>query len=173
MALRHLTDEQIQDFLDGNLSLTNKSAQKHLETCELCQEALEEYKKLHLELKKEPGFKLPKRFAADVISKLPQAPKLKSHKNYAEILLVILGILAGLSAILYFINWDPIVKTITYIPLLQFEFLFDLWISAGTILTNLKINIDLLLLSGLTLLVISILDYMVSHYRYRSISPFR
>jgi len=173
MALRHLTDEEIQDYLDTDSSSQNMSVQKHLETCELCQEALEKYKKLCMELRKEPGLGLPKRFAEAVISKLPEAPRIKTHKNYSEILLLVIGILACLSTTLYFLDWKPIVKTITHIPLPQFEFLIAFVESIGSLLVNLKININLLLLSGLTLLIINILDYTVSHYRFKSISSFR
>lgn len=53
MELRHLTDEEIQDYLDGNVPSGNRYVQEHLRKCERCRKALLEYQSLYLGLKKD------------------------------------------------------------------------------------------------------------------------
>jgi len=173
MELRHLTDEEIQNYLDGNLSPENKFAQRHLKRCKLCQKTLKEYKSLYLELKDEKGFRLSRGFASSVISKLPKEPVARSQSKYAEILLVIVGIVAAGFTTLHFVDVKPLVRMITQILLPQFEFISASFGSIANLLEGLNINSSLLVFSGLTLLIIRVLDYIILHLRRTPISNLR
>ncbi|MGB2982199.1 MAG: zf-HC2 domain-containing protein, partial [Candidatus Zixiibacteriota bacterium] len=79
MSLKHLTDEEIQNYLDGNLSRDIALlTERHLETCPLCREAVKQYQGVYAGLDKEEGFELSKGFAKSVVKMLPPQGETKS-----------------------------------------------------------------------------------------------
>jgi hypothetical protein len=71
MKDRHLSDEQLQDFLDGNLSADHPLS-AHLHACPRCREALAAYKTVYAGLTEDPGFELAPDFAESVMRILPE-----------------------------------------------------------------------------------------------------
>lgn len=67
----HLTDDQLQQLLDGSLS-NGKTIASHLGECAECQSALDSYKALYAGLKEEIDFSLSADFADSVIEKIPE-----------------------------------------------------------------------------------------------------
>jgi len=173
MAIRHLTDDEIQDHLDGNLTPKNRFVQDHVKTCEFCRKALAEYKSLYLELKDDRGFKLSRGFAQGVISKIPKQPAAKSRFSYVQALLVILGIVAVGFTSIYLVDLRPLGQRITAIGLPQLDLLSALVDSTKRFLIGLHINSNLLLFSGLTLLIMRAFDRLVFDARQKPITSFK
>lgn len=173
MAIRHLTDEEIQEYLDGSLSPENESVQRHLKTCGLCQETLQGYKSLYLGLEDDRGFRLSRSFAKSVISKVPKEVVAKPRFRYAEALVVLLGIvLAGFTG-LYLVDIRPLAQKIAYPALPLLDLILTLGGSIPAFLSDLNLNSSLLVLAGLTLLIIGALDYVISYTRQKLISSFK
>lgn len=170
MELRHLTDDEIQDHLDGNLPAKNRFIQEHLKTCQFCQKAVAEYKSLYLELKDEKGFKLSRNFAQSVISRIPKQPAAKSRFSYVEALLVVLGIVAAGFTTIHLVDFRPLIQRITALPLPHFEFVSAFFGSVTSLLQGLNINSSLIIFSALTLLIIKALDYIILHPKEKPIS---
>lgn len=168
MSLKHLTDEEIQEYLDGNLSPQNASLfERHLESCSFCKESLKQYQSLYVGLVNDEGFDLPKSFVKSVISRLQAEPEAKSHFNYANIFLTILGIIIAVGITFYYLDLEPLGKAISNILLSQYEFGSALLVSIKSFLAGLNGNISLLALAGLTLLMIAALDRLVFQTKYR------
>ncbi len=170
MELKHLSDEEIQDYLDGSLSSANREIKEHLETCQLCKAVLEEYRKVYAELRVDKGFELSQGFANSVISKLPQKARSRSFANHAAIFFIILGLIFGGCSMFYLAGWKYISQGITNIFQPQLDFISTLWGTMGRLLTNLNIDFGLLLISGLILFIISMLDQMLFHKKHKPIS---
>ncbi len=160
MELRHLTEEEIQDYLDDIPGSGYRFVEEHLRTCQLCQKALEGYKRLYAGLKTDKGFELCPDFTEKVFSKLSPVPASKSGLNYTEVFLVILGLAAGIFIPLYFMGWKHISQKITAIIQPQINLIITSWGLAEKGLKNLNIDMNLLLLTGLTLLIVYLLDYI-------------
>jgi hypothetical protein len=159
MPVTHLTDEEIQDYLDGNLSHPKRIfAEAHLKTCESCQVALKQYQSLYVGLKQDQGFDLPKGFAKSVVAKLPVVEKAKSGFNYSDILLGILGILITTFMASYYLNLGSLGKRLTQITQPQFELIAKLFDAAKSLVTALQGNLSLLIVGILVLLVTGALD---------------
>ena len=159
MPVTHLTDEEIQDYLDGNLSHQKRIFfEAHLQTCESCQAALKQYQSLYVGLKQDQGFDLPKSFAKSVVAKLPLAEKAKSGFNYSDILLGILAILLTAATASYYLDLGSLGKRLTNIPLPQFEFGTTLVEAAKGLVAALNGNLSLLVVGILVLLVTGALD---------------
>jgi hypothetical protein len=171
MSLRHLTDQEIQEYLDGNLSPREASlAEKHIESCVFCQECFDRYQSLYAELKREEGFELSNDFAKSVVSRLPEEAKVKSHFNYANIFWTILGIIITVGITLYYVDLKPLVEASSHTFLSQYEFGSILVSSMKSFLVSLNGNISFGVLAGLTLLVIVALDYVLFHPKFGRIS---
>ncbi|MCK5126679.1 MAG: hypothetical protein KAR42_10520 [candidate division Zixibacteria bacterium] len=69
--MSHLTDEQIQDFIDNNLDPSGDIA-GHLHSCKKCQQEVENYKALFAGLNTEPEMTLSADFADMVMDQLPE-----------------------------------------------------------------------------------------------------
>jgi len=159
MPVTHLTDEEIQEYLDGNLSHQSRVfTEAHLETCEFCQAALKQYQSLYVGLNQDQGFDLPRTFAKSVVAKLPLAQKTKSGFNYSDILLGILAILITAFTSLYYLDLGSLGKRLTHIPLPQFEFVSWLFDATKSLVAALQANLSLLVVGILVLIVTGALD---------------
>ena len=54
MFLKHLTDEQLQLYLDDEIREENSLIEEHLHKCKYCLQQLETYRLVFAELKSEP-----------------------------------------------------------------------------------------------------------------------
>ena len=159
MPVTHLTDEEIQDYLDGNLSHQKRIfLEAHLKTCDSCQAALKQYQSLYVGLKQDQVFDLPKSFAKSVIARLPMAEKAKSGFNYSDILLGILAILITAFTSFYYLDLGSLGKRLTNIPLPHYEIGTTLVEAAKGLVAALEGNLSLLVVGILVLLVTGALD---------------
>jgi predicted anti-sigma-YlaC factor YlaD len=171
MALRHLTDEEIQDFLDGNLSPQNAlSIQTHLGSCPACQQTLKQYQGLYAGLKSDQGFVLSPDFAKSVISKLPAEAKAKSILDYAKTFLSVLGALFVVGVTLHFVGLRQLGRAWSHAFLPQYELSSTIIASIKSVLIGLNGNVGLLILALLALSIIAGLDHFVLQPKYRRIS---
>ncbi len=152
MAVKHLSEEQIQDFLDGNRSASEKGLKKHLESCAVCKKTLAQYQNLYLGLKQEPEFQLPSNFAHTVISRLPQMEKALARFQVSDIFIGITGVAALIGALIYFIDIKIFADLIAKISSLG---------SVAKNLTALNGGLMVLGLAGLTLLFTATLDWLL------------
>lgn len=170
MPLKHLTDDEIQDYLDGNLSQENALwVKKHLETCPLCQEALQQYQGLYVGLKSDKGFDLSKGFTKSVIKKLPAEGEMESRFNFVNTFLTILGIIISAGVTLYYVDLRPLGRAFSHI-LPPHEFGSVLVAFIKSFLVGLNGNIGFLIFAVLTFLFIAALDHFVFQPKYKRIS---
>jgi hypothetical protein len=171
MLLKHLTDEEIQDYLDGNLSRQKALlVERHLESCPLCQEALKQYQGLYVGLKDDLGFDFSKGFAKSVIKRLPAKGETESHFNYLNIFLTILGIIISVGVTLYYVDLRPLGRAFSHILFPPQEFGSGLVAFIKNLLVGLNGNVGLLIFAILTLVIIGALDHFVFQPKYRRIS---
>ncbi len=171
MSLRHLTDDEIQEYLDGNLSPQDASLfETHLKSCPHCHESLRQYQSLYIGLTNDRGFNLSKNFTESVISRLPVEAEVKSLFNYANIFLTILGIVITLGITFYYVDLKSLGKAISRVLIPQYEFGSAFVASVKSFLVGLNGNLSLLAFAGLTLLIIAALDRALVQPRYRRIS---
>lgn len=152
MAVKHLSDEQIQDFLDGNMVLSDKSLKGHLESCRVCKKTLSYYQNLYLGLKQEPEFQLPSNFAHTVITRLPQMEKAQARFKFWDIFVAVSGIAALIGALIYFIDIKIFADLIAKVSSMT---------SFAKSLTDLNGGLVVLGLAGLTLLFTATLDWLL------------
>ena len=101
----HLTEEQIQGYLDEQDSFDSKAIEEHLRVCASCQKNLEEYRKLYTALNTDLFSALSNDFSEQVVSAVSGSRE--SRWQLFESGFIIAFFLIGVAASLYFINPLP------------------------------------------------------------------
>jgi hypothetical protein len=169
MQLKHLTDEEIQSYLDGNLSREIALlTERHLETCPLCREAVKQYQGVYAGLDQDKGFDLSKGFAKSVVKILPEQKEAKPPFDLLNVFLIILGVIVAAGVTVRYVDLRPLGRALSHLlpgPQLGSRvvaFVEDL-------LVGLNGNLGLLILGVLTLVIIGGLDRFLLQPRHRRV----
>jgi predicted anti-sigma-YlaC factor YlaD len=159
MVMRHLSDQQIQNYLDREPSQKRAEIERHLSACPACRNQLAAYKRLYRELGDETGFMLSANFADAVIARVERGSEKKFH--LLETVLLILAVIVSLGAALYFTDLGN-----------MFLNLFRSGSAGvGHVFENLPIlkgsNVHILVFAALILTAIGLLDKMIFQIRHR------
>lgn len=169
MAVRHLSDEEIQECLEDKHRASFRRLEKHVQTCAHCQAQLQQYQNLFSALKHEPKVNLRFDFADAVIAKV----KVSADEAFnLPIWLAFLGTTIGVATTLYFVGLE---KLTNFFTTLQGYFAFD-WHVISTInkyLSDLHLNLGLLALAIFIIAMMSIIDRFVFQSRHKLISFFK
>ena len=166
MALRHLTDTEIQDYLDENLSQKQTSVLKqYLESCDSCQNELSKYQYLYTGLKNDADINLSPNFSQFLISKIREESTEIFHIAFRDILFSIIGLLIAVGTTLYYVGLKPLAASFNSMLKPQVDNSIAIFSTFKQLLAGLNININLLVFAGLILLIIIALDRILYKYR--------
>lgn len=166
MKQKHLTEREIQNILDGNISLRETENYSHFRECPVCQEKLIFYKTLVKNLNKELDLHFSSTFTERIISKLP----LKERKIFiskflsSEMIFGIMGMLLSIISAVYVFGWRLIADTIGNITLPGISlktFFYNLEID---IVSMFNCNSRLLILGVITIAAVAVIDYLITAY---------
>ncbi len=165
--MKHLNDEQLQDYLDGKLLQSNGFIDQHLATCPKCRQALKEYRVLNRQLKQEPNFILPPNFSQLVLKSIKRKRDGQFLLNVSYVLIGLLGLLftAGLS--LRYINLESLKNSFSRIlpqfalPYLKMVSFSDQYFSLS------RENFFLISLTFIILAVIFVIDHFIIQPRFK------
>ena len=152
MAVAHLTDEEIQAFLDSKQSLDSSTAQ-HVGKCDACSERQQQYKLLYRELNRQPVINLSKHFEDTVLQKVGLLPQSAPGFRLWQWILFVAVFIAGSGISLIFIGMDTLLQIQTTIS--------NMITVTGKGLGRVRFlqqNFNLFLLSMLVVSAISLLD---------------
>jgi hypothetical protein len=113
--MRHLNDEEIQEFLDAGGEGVGSVTLDHLRTCSRCRSALESYRTLYAGLADKAAFEPPRDLAASVTSRLGLRALRCPRALPADLILVACAILAMVIAVSIFADLRPLTDTVTAI----------------------------------------------------------
>ena len=171
MALNHLTDEQIQEYLDGNVS-KNSWIADHLKSCGDCEAQIVEYSSLYSALEVEEKIGLSANFSDAVVSRITLQASPTPGFQIWQILLATVGLGVGLAAAVYLIGINSFGKLFT--SLAEFGKIFP---SVLAVISNyfagINLNFGLLGLAAFALLFMVFLDHFVFQPKQRPVSFFR
>lgn len=167
--MKHLSENEIQEYLDNTISTGKQEMITHLDSCQLCRNRVKDYETLFLQLKKAEPDALSFDFVSKVMTKIEAESTITSPRPIWSIVFSVLGAILGLVSIGYFINFKPLLEAVNlsdvqqYLNLVFFHEMRDI---AGLF------NVDLgtIIYVGLTLLVIAAIDVIIRHNRRRPIS---
>ncbi|MFQ5500052.1 MAG: hypothetical protein ACE5FH_10320 [Candidatus Zixiibacteriota bacterium] len=107
MRLNHLTDREIQEYIDRETCHETGDIPSHLTCCAKCQQHMREYRNLYLALKDDSGFDLPPDFAATVADRATAQPAIRREIHVWT--LAALGAAISAVVLLYLAGWQSLV----------------------------------------------------------------
>jgi len=174
MATEHLTDEQIQDYLDGNLSHDQVSIlTEHFQSCQKCQTELAQYKSLCGVLKEDVAFDLSPSFSNAVMKAVQADAKKALLARLWNLLLPIIGIAVAIGVMIYYIDFKPFMKVFAD-SLNPGRYVDSAVLSElNPVLAKLNVNLNIIVFAGLSLLAVILIDYLISRHKEKLFSYLR
>jgi len=103
MRIKHLTDEELQTYLSGDLACEPEKIEAHLEICDDCRNALEEYRFIFGAIETEPVRELSPDFAARVADKV-WAAEVEPDRARATLWTVLSVVSAAAIVVMFLMN---------------------------------------------------------------------
>lgn len=170
MEFRHIDDEQIQDYLDGNHP-TRSLVSAHLAQCGSCRKQLQYYREIYTGLAVREKVRLPATFADNITAKIAVESSPLWRFEAWQLLLGSFGLLAGFGATTYLIGlkkiWGFLVNLTGAVKLLATP-LADIAI----FFSGLNLNFGLLGFAAFAIAFILFLDHFLFQ-KQRAVSFFK
>jgi len=167
--VKHLSENEIQEYLDNTVSTGKQEIITHLDSCQLCRNRVKEYETLFFQLKKAEPAELSPDFAAKMMAKIKAEVPAPSPRPVWSIILSFAGAILGLVTIFYFINITPLLESIKTSRLQ--EYINQILLSKIEKITGFfDVDITVIIYTGLTLIIIAAIDYIIRHSKRRPIS---
>jgi hypothetical protein len=169
VAVNHLSEVQIQEYLDNTIVSGKQDIIAHLDHCPLCRSRVKEYEVLFKQLKKAEPKPLPVDFASKVMKQIEAESSTADRRSAWSVMFAVLGTIIGLISIAYFINFKPVFAFFKLSDIRQYfdrVFLDEL----NGLARYLNVDIGTILYVGLVLIVIAAIDTIIRHNRRRPIS---
>lgn len=162
MTTRHLTDEQIQEWLDGTLT-AQSTITEHLTHCSRCQAEVAAYRSLYQELNQTVAFSLSPDFAANVTRRV-QAGKFRFSSQWWSGLLITGGFLLGTAINVHYLGKAAILAGLDRIKtqFVNFVLSFETLKNAAV---SLNVNHSLIFFAVIVLLLTFLLDRFILQHR--------
>jgi len=163
MELNHLTEDQIQEYLDGGAKRIEQGAAEHLAACPVCRAAVAEYRALYQGLTDDTGFDLPPDFAASVIRQV--VPAAQSRSRFLLIYPIAAALLAAAFGLYFFVDLAGFYGRIIGSFSLFAGFEDAVVRSLAALLDGLNLKGNLVVASGAILLVFAVLERLFFNLR--------
>jgi hypothetical protein len=170
MAVRHLTDDEIQEYLDNTLISTLAA---HIQNCDACEEQIQQYKNLYAGLKKETSFSMPPTFAQMVIDRIKHASEEAFSVRVLPLLMAFVGLIVGLGATFYFIGIEKLAANWKEFSNLQKYFAPQVFSFLSNFISRLHLDFGLLGSAVFIIMIMIMIDHFILRSKERLISFFR
>lgn len=150
--MKHLSDDEIQAYLDGAPPALDRDLKVHLETCAACQNAVGQYKTLYAGLADDTAYDVPSDLAQTVVSRLGLATRKGRLALPADIALVAGAIVAMVVVVVNFLDVRPLLNALLALRAPLVEYASSPFESARTYLIGLNHTL-VLGLAGIAILI--------------------
>lgn len=160
MVIEHLTDSQIQDYLDGNMSPDQqKSLCEHTDTCESCRNNLLSYQQLYHNLEDDRDVVLSRVFTKNVLMIAKKESMGEVHIKLTSVFLIFFGVIVALNTVMYFYDFGALFNHLRQSIDLKPDYLTDL---------NLNFKVNFYILTFAVFLLLAVADYLFFRPRHRT-----
>ena len=116
MALKHVSDTDLQDYLDGTLSSARiNELEKHLNSCFSCQEQFNAYTRLYTDLNDEIPFELTPKFSKKVLEKIQKESMGSVHGQLWHIFMILFALIVCINVTIYYFDFKPLLNNMAKI----------------------------------------------------------
>jgi hypothetical protein len=103
--MKHISDEDLQAYLDGDTAIDTAEIEQHIKSCTVCQTALRAYQEVYHAIESEPVAELAADFSSKVVADIKG--KLENKSQLQETLLLLAFFLVGSGVSFYLVNPLP------------------------------------------------------------------
>jgi len=169
--MNHLDDEDIQNYLDGNLAEKEPDIAAHLESCPQCRLKVKEYRLLYGVLKVDNTPALSPEFATSVLADIhtPSAEDKKSVSPVRALVYSLSGLVAALFILTFFIDFSSVVP-LNQLITLRGNIAGVANSIFGALTEVMPFKLTLIVPVGLILLAVAAVDYIIRHNRQKPVS---
>lgn len=111
--MKHLTDADIQTYLDGNLGDGVRTVEDHLHTCEMCRGHVEEYRALYAQLADDSALPVYRGLSDAVIVRAIPAGSWKERSGFVDAILAAGGAVIAVVTFLLLSDLSPLTAGLT------------------------------------------------------------
>lgn len=173
MAVKHLTDGEIQALVEENVSKGTARMRAHVERCAACNMKVRQYERLFTALSCEDDFALPHGFAQSVMAKIQPERSLRVASHFWYVAAGILFLAVGLGTTFYFIGTAALLEGVSVTLSGSKSLGAQLFQVLKKYLAGVDLDIGLLGFAILILIIISTLDHFILQPKRKTISFFR
>lgn len=168
--MNHLSDQVIQDYLDGNLDrIESMRVKMHTDECKVCARKIEKYQWLFQNLGQEQGFDLSENFTRRVVSQVKKSALGARPFNLTQVLLWLAGAIIGINTLLYYVDWQPIATDLKnstdYLPNIQVNALTETVNESKSFFEALNLNYIFLFMAVIVLFLLFLLDKFLTRHK--------
>lgn len=166
MELKHLSDNELQQYLDKSDSLAPE-LEEHLKNCPQCQGELHLYQKLAENISADERSVLPETFSDQVMAKVkklaPVATPIEDRSTMQILLASAMSLAGGVVVLYFFFGFERIITQMQelYTNVIHVE-KWSLVVYFKAQLAKMGTTGELMLAAGLTILIFFILDKYLS-----------
>jgi hypothetical protein len=146
----HVTDKQLQAYLDKQDGPETATLEEHLKLCASCRKNLEEYQEIYAILNTDPFSNLPKDFSTKIVSVISNPQE--SRGRLFESGFIIAFFLFGIAVSVYFVNPFPVITNIAN------NLFINLGEHATKFLPELNGNLPIFIVAILIFLLVEVID---------------
>jgi anti-sigma factor RsiW len=166
----HLTDEQLQAYLDGTLADAD-AVELHLETCPACRQALEAYRQLYVAIEEEAAPELSPDFVDRVMARLTESADTADTEELArgfrirDSLVFVMAVIAMIAGAVYFINPVTLFRSVDDVaaaPSLADNQYLSAFFKG---LSGVHLDLSIIVFAALTLLGVGLIDHFLANRR--------
>ncbi|HKK20530.1 MAG TPA: hypothetical protein VJ983_03580 [candidate division Zixibacteria bacterium] len=104
MSVEHISDDQIQDYLDGRDSQRDIALIHHIRQCDECRAKLHHYKMLYRGLEQSTEIELSEKFTANTMKAIRVLPEPVARRSWGTLLAGVGALVAMIAATFYFMG---------------------------------------------------------------------
>jgi len=167
--MRHLTDEEIQAYLDGIKSGRAEIKPSHLDSCHHCRERLRQFEILYERLAIDETPALSGDFARQVARQARKSPVAAPQRGLRPVLVTMLTALLGVLAISFPAETDRVISFLGLgVVLNYFEVSFIPAVRG--LFGHFGVNTTFIVSTVMAIIATIIIDYVIGRYRQRMAS---
>ncbi|RKY79018.1 hypothetical protein DRQ07_06875 [candidate division KSB1 bacterium] len=107
MAVKHLTDKEIQEYLDNPSLNRMEETEQHIGFCSLCKERVDTYKLVYKNLQQQPDFSIDDSVCENIIRNVSFSSKKYVFSLYEKAAIAFM-VLAGIILTMVITNFSPV-----------------------------------------------------------------